>query len=71
MAPVEAEHLPGPPKGWRLDVSPWVARKRQAVMAHRSQTTRLIADDPSGFILSEAVLSVLIRPFEVYLEEQA
>jgi LmbE family N-acetylglucosaminyl deacetylase len=70
MAPVAPVALPGPPRGLRLNVAPYLAAKRQAVLAHRSQATRLIADDPGGFILTEAVLAVLLRPFEVYLEDQ-
>jgi len=69
MAPIAPVAVPAPPHGARLDVTPWLPAKRRAVMAHRSQTTRLIADDPEGFVLNEAVLSVLLRPFEVYLEE--
>lgn len=69
MAPVEPAEVRGPPRGMRLDVAPYLAAKRRAAMAHRSQTTRLIADDPDGFILTEPVLSVLLRPFEVYLED--
>ncbi|MCR0984574.1 PIG-L deacetylase family protein [Roseomonas populi] len=71
MAPIAPVELPAPPRGMRLDVSAQMETKRRAVMAHRSQVTRLIKDDPSGFILSPAVLSVLMRPFEVYLEEAA
>ncbi|WP_338664154.1 PIG-L deacetylase family protein [Pararoseomonas sp. SCSIO 73927] len=71
MAPVAPAEVPAPPRGMRLDVSAQLETKRRAVMAHRSQVTRLIEDDPSGFILSPAVLSVLVRPFEVYLEEAA
>lgn len=71
IAPVEPAALPGPPRGWRLDIAPWLDAKRRAVAAHRSQTTRLIADDPSGFVLNEAVLRVLLRPFELYLEMPA
>lgn len=68
MAPVAPVEVDGPPRGMRLGIEPWLAAKRRAVMAHRSQTTRLIADDPGGFILTDEVLSILLRPFEVYLE---
>jgi len=71
MAPVAPADVAGPPRGVRLDVAPHLAEKRRAVAAHRSQVTRLIADDPGGFILTPAVLGVLIRPFEVYLEGYA
>jgi LmbE family N-acetylglucosaminyl deacetylase len=71
MAPIAPVEVPEPPRGFRLDVAPWLETKRRAVLAHRSQTTRLIADDPDGFVLTEPVLSVLLRPFEVYLENPA
>ncbi len=71
MAPIEQECLADPPRGARLDIAAMLPAKRKAVMAHRSQTTRLIADDPDGFLLNEAALSVLLRPFEVYLEGMA
>ncbi|UFN46900.1 PIG-L family deacetylase [Roseomonas sp. OT10] len=69
IAPVEPVELPAPPRGRRLDVAAHLPAKRRAVAAHRSQTTRLIADDPDGFVLNEAVLAVLLRPYELYLEE--
>ena len=69
IAPVDPVQLPAPPRGLRLDVSAHLDAKRRAVAAHRSQTTRLIADDPDGFVLNDAVLAVLLRPFEVYLED--
>ena len=68
MAPVAPVTVAGPPRGLRLDIAAQLATKERAVTAHRSQVTRLIADDPEGFILTPAVLSVLLRPFEVYLE---
>lgn len=71
MAPIEPVRMAKPPRGVRLDIAAVLPSKRKAVMAHRSQTTRLIADDPGGFLLNEAVLAVLLRPFEVYLEDPA
>ena len=38
--------LPADETGWRLDISKVEDIKRQAAMAHRSQTTDLIDDDP-------------------------
>jgi LmbE family N-acetylglucosaminyl deacetylase len=70
MAPVAPVEVRMAPRGLRLDMAQVLEAKRRAVLAHRRQTTRLIADDPGGFILTDAVLSVLLRPFEVYLEEQ-
>ena len=60
--------LPAGETGWRLDISQVEDTKRQAVMAHRSQTTDLIDDDPNGFRLTAAMLNNLISPYETYLE---
>ena len=60
--------LPAGETGWRLDIRSVVALKRQAVMAHQSQTTDLVSDDPSGFRLTPAMLNNLIKPWETYLE---
>ena len=68
MGPAPAPAVRGAARGSRLDVSATLDRKRCAVAAHRSQTTRLIADDPEGFNLRPDVLDVLLRPFELFLE---
>ena len=63
--------LPSLPKeetGWRLDIRPVEHLKRAAAMAHRSQTTDLIKDDPTGFRLTAEMLNNLIQPYETYLE---
>ena len=44
-----------------------LANKRAAIAAHLSQTTDLIADDPSGFRLSAETIVRLTQPTEVYL----
>ena len=44
--------------------------KRRAVMAHRTQTTDLISDDPTGFRLDPDMIDRLCGPFELYIEEQ-
>ena len=54
--------------GWRLDIRSVENLKRQAALAHRSQTTNLIDDDPSGFRLTLEMLNNLIQPYETYLE---
>ncbi len=69
MGPAPAPAMRGPARGTRLDVTATLDRKRRAVAAHRSQTTPLIADDPEGFILVPAVLNVMLRPFELFLED--
>lgn len=53
--------------GWRLDIAAVLARKRQAIAAHRSQYGDLITDDPSGFRLPRALLAAFEQPFEVFL----
>ena len=43
-------------------------RKRCAIAAHRSQTTDLIDDDPTGFLLTRIELAHFDRPYEFFLE---
>lgn len=52
---------------WRLDIAPFVERKRHAIAAHRSQTTALIDDDPAGFRLSAAQLARFHQPWELFI----
>ena len=60
-----------PPLGlFRLDVTAEQETKRRAVMAHRSQTTDLIADDPTGFRLAPDMIDRLCGPYEFFIEEQ-
>ncbi|WGF89928.1 PIG-L deacetylase family protein [Marinivivus vitaminiproducens] len=72
--PVWAWRLPpgdtllGRPRGVRLDIVPYLAAKRAAIRAHRSQTTDLIADARKTFRLDETMLRLADRPFEVFLE---
>jgi hypothetical protein len=56
---------PGP--GWRLDIATFLPAKRAAIQAHRSQYGGLITDDPDGFRLPPALLSVFDNPYETYL----
>ncbi len=59
---------PGEMRAWRLDVGPVQTHKQAAVAAHRSQTTDLIDDDPTGFRLTPQLLADFARPWELYLE---
>ena len=43
-------------RAFRLNIAPVAERKRAAIAAHASQTTRLIDDDPTAFWLSPEVL---------------
>jgi len=54
--------------GFRLDITPFLAAKRQAIAAHRSQTSNLITDSSAGFTLPTDLLACHDRPFEAYLE---
>jgi LmbE family N-acetylglucosaminyl deacetylase len=58
-APHEAEVL-------RVDVARFRRAKRRAVAAHRTQTTDLIDDDPTGFRLSGPMLAWFDRDEEVH-----
>ena len=51
-----------------LDVSEQLGRKRAAIACHRSQLGQLILDDPQGFVLDENLLSLFVRPDELYVE---
>ena len=65
--PPGTEVGPGP-AGMRLDIARHVEAKRQAIFAHRSQTSALIDDDPSGFRLNPEMITRFVRPFEIFLE---
>ncbi len=54
-------------RGFRLDISPFLAAKHGAIQAHRSQYGDLITDDPTGFRLPRELLSVFDNPFETFL----
>ena len=66
---VEELPLPGEVVSWRLDVSEQLDRKWRAVDRHVSQLTRMIDDDPEGFMLEEAMLANFRRPTELYFED--
>ena len=63
-----AAPLPGEVVAWRLDVGDGLAHKAEAIASHRSQTTGLIDDDPTGFQLTPAMLAHFARPWELFLE---
>lgn len=65
--PADAE-VGDAPRGIRLDISAHVIAKVRAIAAHRSQTSDLIDDDPTGFRLDAEMLARFARPFEIYLE---
>ena len=55
------------PQGWRLPIGSHLQAKALAIRSHRSQYGNLITDDPDGFRLPPALLSVFEAPFEVFL----
>lgn len=57
------------PRGCRLAIAAVLDRKIAAIAEHRSQTTRMIDDDPDGFMLSPEMIARFHRPFEVFLED--
>jgi LmbE family N-acetylglucosaminyl deacetylase len=57
-----------PGGGWRLAIDASLGAKRRAIQAHRTQYGGLITDDPAGFQLPAALLSVFDTPFETFLE---
>jgi LmbE family N-acetylglucosaminyl deacetylase/protein-L-isoaspartate O-methyltransferase len=59
--PKNGEVLP-----YKLPVKSVKTRKFEAIMAHASQTTRLINDDPEGFILTQELLQPFLREYEYF-----
>lgn len=64
--------MPGPDEVqvWRVPIDPVMDQRNRAIAAHRSQVTRLIADDPTAFYLSPELLMHFDAPRELYVEEQ-
>lgn len=67
FAPGDEPSPSGNPSGWRFEATPWLAAKRRAIEAHRSQTTALIDDDPGGFRLTPEALALHLQTVELYL----
>ena len=53
---------------WRLDIRDLRRRKRRAIRAHRSQTTKLICDDKTCFRLSRTMQANFDQAWEVFFE---
>ena len=58
-------------QGFSMDIRRNLAMKRMAIMKHRSQTSSLISDDPSGFMLSEDHLKTMVTEREFFIEAAA
>ena len=59
---------PGEVRPFRLAIAGVTAAKWQAIMAHQSQVTSMIDDDPHGCLLSPEMLAHFAQPWETYLE---
>lgn len=55
-------------KLWCIDIDETLKIKHKALAAHASQVTRLIDDDPQGFMLSEQVIAHFDIPREIFFE---
>ena len=65
----EFDHdLEGPPGGWRLPSAKHRERKRTAILAHKSQVSRLIDDDPEGFLMPRSMIEDILARDEMFLE---
>ena len=60
--------LDGPPRGWRLSSAKHRERKRTAILNHQSQVSRLIDDDPEGFLMPRLMIEDVLARDEVFLE---
>jgi LmbE family N-acetylglucosaminyl deacetylase len=49
-----------------VDIRSCLEAKKRAIAMHQTQTTRLINDDPSGFLLSSETIARLTGPKEYY-----
>ncbi len=67
----EREIEDSPPRGFRVDIGPWLAAKTHAIAAHASQMTDLIDDDPEGFRFTPEKLAPFLQPVEVVFEMAA
>ncbi|MER0240123.1 PIG-L deacetylase family protein [Fulvimarina sp. MAC8] len=67
------EDHPRPGEMMRLefDVSTRSHLKRFAVAEHRTQTTSMISDDPTGFRLEAVIIARLTGPTETYWQDEA
>ena len=55
---------------WSVPIASVMDQRNRAIAAHRSQVTRLIADDPTAFYLSPELLAHFDAPRELFLEER-
>ncbi|MBL4678151.1 MAG: PIG-L family deacetylase [Mucilaginibacter sp.] len=51
-----------------LEISKYIERKKAAISAHVSQVTKLISDDPTGFMLSENMIDGFLTGKEYFMQ---
>lgn len=54
----------------KINIQSFLDAKIKAIKSHVSQTTKMIDDDPTGFILTSAVIAHFTDKFEYYIEKQ-
>lgn len=54
----------------KLNISHYLNTKLQAIHSHVSQTTKLIDDDPNGFILTHEMIGHFTTDFEYFIERR-
>lgn len=62
------EHLPGEPRGYRVQIRSERTIKQKAIAAHASQMSSLIEDDPTGFRFTAETLAPFMTDYEYVLE---
>jgi len=62
------DDVAAPTSGFRLNITPFMARKQAAIAAHESQYGDLIKDSPNGFRLPANLLEIFARPHEIFFE---
>ena len=67
FAPVQAA---APRRILRFDAAPHRTAKVAAIACHRSQMTRMIADDPQGFVMTPRMQAHFIEYPEVFLADE-
>ena len=62
------EHLPGEPRGYRVQIRSERTIKQKAIAAHASQMSSLIEDDPTGFRFTAETLAPFTTDYEYVFE---
>lgn len=52
----------------KIDIGSFLHQKKEAIASHVSQTTTMIDDDPTGFILTEDMIAHFTSPTEYFIQ---